>query len=120
MSHSLRLTDTQKQQRDSLYFERRRSPRRRARGKVTAVCRDSRAPDTPQRLCTLELTDLSNSGVGAIAQEPLSVGTQITVFFPPHGSEPGFDLIGEVVRCRSIDDSHEIGIALSESAKLAG
>jgi len=52
--------------------------------------------------------------------QPIAVGSRITVFFPPHGPEPGFDLIGEVVRCVSVDNHHTIGVALQETKKQAG
>lgn len=116
----LRLTPTESEN-DSLFFERRRAARRRASGRVTAVCRDASDPEGPQRLIAMQLQDLSDTGVGATAQEPVSVGSSITLFFPPHGNEPGFDLTGRVVRCRSVDDKHQLGIALSQAgAKLAG
>lgn len=121
MSQALRLSDSQAVISDSLYFERRRHPRRRTRGQVTAVVREpNHAPDDPAKMITLELMDLSDSGLGATATEPIATGSRVTVFFPPHGPEPGFDLTGEVVRCRSNDNRHTIGIALNESAKQAG
>lgn len=119
-AHPLRLTQTGPEN-DSLYFERRRAARRRASGRVTAVCRDASDPEGPQRLIAMQLQDLSDTGVGATAQEPVSVGSSITLFFPPHGNEPGFDLTGQVVRCQSTDDRHRLGIVLSNAgAKLAG
>ena len=105
---------------DTLFFERRSAPRRKATGKVTAVCQDIDQPTGPRRMCTLELHDLSDSGVGVRSAQPISVGSKITLFFPPHGNEPGFDLTGNVVRCRSVEGNHEVGIALSQAAKLAG
>ena len=121
MSQALRLNDSSAVISDTLYFERRRHPRRRTRGQVTAVIRESGSEDAPAQLVTLDLLDLSDSGIGATADKPLPVGNRITVFFPPHGPEPGFDLAGEIVRCQSNDDRHLIGIALEEAdAKQAG
>lgn len=122
MSQALRLNDSSAVISDTLYFERRRHPRRRARGQVTAVIREPDAhQDDPARMLTLDLIDISDSGIGAASTQPAAVGSRITVFFPPHGYEPGFDLVGEVVRCHSNDDRHVIGIALDESdAKQAG
>lgn len=122
MSQALRLNDSSAVISDTLYFERRRHPRRPARGQVTAVIRQPGAhEDDPAKMLTLDLIDLSDSGVGASATEPIPVGSRITVFFPPHGPEPGFDLAGEVVRCRSNDNQHIIGVALSEAgSKQAG
>lgn len=122
MSHAqpLRLTPDDSEK-DSLFFERRRANRRRASGRVTAVYQQPGDTEGPQRLITLQLNDLSDTGVGATAQEPVAIGSRVTLFFPPHGNEPGFDLTGTVVRCQSTDDRHRLGIALSEAgAKLAG
>lgn len=121
MSQALRLNDSSAVISDSLYFERRRHPRRRAAGQVSAVIREPGNDDGPAKMITLELIDQSESGIGAATSQPLAVGTRITVFFPPHGAEPGFDLVGEVVRCHSKDDRHRIGIALGETdTKQAG
>ena len=122
MSQALRLSDANAVVPDSLYFERRRHPRRRTRGQVTAVIREPGDGEAAQaKMISIDLIDISDSGIGAASQEPIAVGTRITVFFPPHGPEPGFDLAGEVVRCRSNDNRHVIGIALSETdTKLAG
>lgn len=123
MSQALRLNhESSAVISDSLYFERRRSPRRKAAGQVTAVVRDPGADrDDPAKMVTLDLIDQSDTGLGVAAPQPIAVGSRITVFFPPHGPEPGFDLAGEVVRCVSRDNRHTIGIALEEtSTKRAG
>lgn len=120
MSQALRLNDSSAVIADTLYFERRRHPRHRARGQVTAVIREPGDADAPAKMLTLDLIDQSDSGLGAATTQPIPVGSRITVFFPPHGPEPGFDLAGEVVRCRSNDNRHVIGIALSEAARQAG
>ena len=122
MSQALRLTDSETKISDTLYFERRRDPRRRARGQVTAVIRQPDAEqDAPAKMLTFELIDISDSGIGLASQEPVDVGSRITVFFPPHGAEPGFDLTGEIVRCNSKDNQHTLGVALEESnSKRAG
>jgi len=123
MSQALRLIDPTAENRDSLYFERRTSPRRRIAGSVSAVVREpghDEQIDGAGRMCALKLRDISDGGIGALAQQPIAVGSQITIFFPPHGAEPGFDLVGMVVRCRSIDDRHDLGISLESTAKRAG
>ena len=122
MSQALHINDASAVISDTLYFERRRHPRRQARGQVTAVIRHPGADqDDPSKMLTIDLMDLSEGGIGAVSQEPIAIGSRITVFFPPHGPEPGFDLAGEVVRCRSKDSLHRIGIALDEAdTKQAG
>jgi len=118
--HDLHLSPAEAEIPDTLFFERRREPRRRASGQVTAVCQDVENPEGPRRMCTLELRDMSDGGIGVTSKDPISVGSKLTLFFAPHGSEAGFDLTGTVVRCRSTEDEHIIGIALAQAAKLAG
>ena len=121
MSQALKLSDASAEISDTLFFERRKHPRRKARGQVTAVIREPGNDEGPAKMLTLELVDQSVGGLGVNATEPVPVGSRITVFFPPHGPEPGFDLIGQVVRCRSNSNRHTLGILLSEpNAKLAG
>ncbi len=121
MSQALRINDSSAFISDTLYFERRRHPRRKARGQVTAVIREPNTdPDEPARLLSLDLVDISDSGIGATAIEPIAVGSRITVFFAPHGTEPGFDLVGEVVRCFTKENRHTIGIELESRNKQAG
>ena len=121
MSQQLKLSESSTVISDTLYFERRRHPRHRASGQVTAVVREPGSEDGPAKMLTLDLVDQSLGGLGVATTEPVAVGSKITVFFPPHGPEPGFDLIGQVVRCHSNNDWHTLGILLSEpNAKLAG
>lgn len=121
MSQALKLSESSTVISDTLYFERRRHPRQRARGQVTAVIREPGQDEGPAKMLTLDLIDRSLGGLGVRTTQPIPVGSKITVFFPPHGAELGFDLIGEVVRCRSNGDQHTLGILLSEpNAKLAG
>lgn len=122
MSQALRINESSAVISDTLYFERRRHPRRKASGQVTAVIRQPGVGnDGPSKMLTFDLIDISDSGIGLCSSEPIDTGSRITVFFPPHGAEPGFDLAGEVVRCQSNDDRHIVGIALDEhDTKLAG
>lgn len=121
MSQLLKLSKSSTVISDTLYFERRRHPRHRTRGQVTAVIREAGNDQGSAKMLTLELLDQSIGGLGVATTEPVAVGSRITVFFPSHGHEPGFDLLGEVVRCSSKDDQHNLGILLSEpNTKLAG
>ncbi|MEM9021750.1 MAG: PilZ domain-containing protein [Planctomycetota bacterium] len=123
MSQALRLFDPAAEQPDTLYFERRATPRRSIGGSVSAIVREPGHNDESEgagRMCALKLRDISDGGIGAVAQESIAVGSRITVFFPPHGAEPGFDRVGSVVRCRSIDNRHDIGVSLESTAKRAG
>jgi hypothetical protein len=122
MSQALRLIDHAAENPDSLYFERRTSPRRPISGAVSAIVREAEEgiENGAGRMLALKLRDISEGGIGATAQQPVAVGSRITLFFPPHGTEPGFDRVGTVIRCLSIDDRHDLGIAFEQSTKRAG
>lgn len=121
MNQALKLSESSAVISDTLYFERRRHPRHRASGQVTAVVREPGDEEGPAKMLTLDLIDQSVGGLGVTTSQPVAVGSRITVFFPPHGNEPGFDLVGEVVRCNSNADRHTLGILLTEpNTKLAG
>ncbi|MEX1017177.1 MAG: PilZ domain-containing protein [Phycisphaeraceae bacterium] len=96
-----------------MFFERRRHRRHAAGGRVTAVITGpGHAEAVARRICSLQLSDLSTAGVGAMVQEPLPIGATLTVFCPPHGPEPGFDLHGTIVRCEPDDWGYRLGIRL--------
>lgn len=63
-------------------------------------------------VCSIQLTDMSDGGVGAHTDVPLQPHELVAVFIPPHGNEGGFDLYGHVVRCQPTGDGYDIGIAL--------
>lgn len=99
---------------DHLHFERRRDDRYTVAGRVTAVVARPTSEcffgEPNNRICSLRLTDLSDTGMGALSQEPIPVGVQITVFIAPHGAERGYDMHGIVVRCSRGDQGHRVGI----------
>ena len=77
---------------------------------------DPASPDTPgnKRIGSLQLIDLSVTGMGAWSQAPLPVGSHIAIFFPQRGSEHGFDRFGKVVRCEPSHDQqgYDLGLEL--------
>ncbi len=113
----LRLAREREAQPDTYFLERRRSPRRRVAGMVTALLteRDGEGDQTG-RICSLQLQDLSDTGLAAVSHERLPEGTTITVFFPPHGPERGFDLHGTIVRSEAREHGCAIGIDLRQRA----
>lgn len=117
-SGQLRLVDPDAN-RDSLPFERRLHHRRSIHGRVTAIRTPRPGQEQPAMICPLTLCDMSDTGLGAISQEPLEPGSTITVLFPPHGPEKGFDLYGKVVRCNTRSEGHEIGIQFSRQVAAA-
>lgn len=96
--------------RDALRFEQRKAIRHSVSGRVTAVSRGSNPDGVRSRICSLLLKDMSDTGVGVYSQEALPLNTAITMFFPPHGAESGFDATGRVVRSRETDQGYELGI----------
>jgi len=113
-TESLRLVRPDERDGDSIPFERRACHRRSVSGRVTAVRATPEDPELKSRICALELLDMSNAGLGALIQEPVEINTPITVFFPPHGVDRGFDLYGKVTRCEPAEYGYQIGIALDE------
>lgn len=98
--------------RDSIPFERRTATRRPISGHVTAVRYEKRDDGMHNRICSLTLVDTSDFGIGAFCQDVVPVGTTITVFFPPHGPDRGFDVYGKVLRCDAENGRYRIGIQL--------
>lgn len=84
-------------------FERRLKPRWSTSGQVTIVNYGNEEPGKPsneqKRIGSLQLFDMSATGVGAWSQSEMPVGSQVAVFFPPRGNQAGFDRYGTVVRC---------------------
>lgn len=112
---ALRMTDPATIEAERMRLDRRQSARRNVTGRVTALASeaDHDSAETRKRLCSLQLKDMSDTGIGAHSADPIPAGTDITVFFPPHGPERGFDLVGTVVRCESREWGYDIGIALT-------
>ncbi len=96
--------------RENLAFERRGAERHCISGRATAVSTSADAEGPRNRIRSLELLNISDTGLGAISQDPIEPDTVITVFFPPHGADRGFDASGRVVRCRPFRYGHEVGI----------
>ena len=99
---------------DVLRFERRRSTRHSANGRVTAVIQPADPAIHNARICSLNLLNISDTGLGAVADEAIEPGTLISVYFPSHGPDAGFDLFGHIVRCVRRDNGHEVGIRLNQ------
>ncbi len=109
-SATLRLHRPDEHRSDAIPFDRRLAVRRPVSGHVTAVRREQREDGAHNRICALNLVDMSNFGLGAFCQEPIPEGTAITVFFPPHGPDRGFDAYGQVLRCEAAEGRYRIGI----------
>jgi hypothetical protein len=97
---------------DSLRFERRCADRHPASGRVTSILTAGSLSQPHQRkIASVELVNLSRTGVCVLASEAVDLQTIMTLCFPPHGAERGFNATGRVVRCiRRDDQTHELGI----------
>ena len=96
--------------------ERRQSGRHALAGRVTGVSSETQNDGNLSRICSLQLVNISDTGLCVLAQEAVDLDSTVAVFFPPHGPERGFDMYGQVVRCVSRETGHEIGIRLETRA----
>ncbi|MBI1336656.1 MAG: hypothetical protein GC164_06810 [Phycisphaera sp.] len=104
---------------DAIPLERRIDYRHTISGRVTALQTTAGSEEHHNRICSLQLLNISDSGLGAVTQEPVELNTRIVVFFPPHGPERGFDKYGQVVRCVHRDGGHELGIRFESQLQAA-
>jgi len=95
-------------------LERRENGRHTISGRATALISSADPLDGHKRISSLQLLNMSDGGIGALAQEPLEPGSHITIFFPPHGPEKGMDLPGHIVRQAPRDHGYEIGIRFDQ------
>jgi hypothetical protein len=113
----LKLTDPDIQRSPYILpLERRSSDRHPLTGKVTALRNmDGHNTGILRKICSLTLTDMSESGVGVVSDEPMDLDSTITILFPPHGPEAGYNITGQVVRCFENTDNkiHHVGIQFS-------
>lgn len=95
-------------------LERRDNGRHTISGRATALVSSGDPLDAHKRITSLQLLNMSDGGLGALAQEPIEPGSRITIFFPPHGPEKGMDLFGCIVRQSPRDHGYEIGIRFQQ------
>ena len=111
--NSLKLVRDERLEGDPIPLERRIDHRKPIQGRVTALMTMTEEEPRRNRICSLELRDVSEGGLGAVSGDELPKGATMTVFFPPHGPERGFDMYGKVAWCRPADDGFEIGLELA-------
>ena len=116
---SLKLVDPESTDPDVLRFERRRCPRHSTSGQVTAVQEAADPTTHTARICSLQLLNISDTGLGALTDDEIPCGTLIRVYFPSHGAEGGFELFGSVVRSVRRETGHEIGVRLGTKQAAA-
>ncbi len=111
---ALRLVKTDRREGDPIPFERRDQHRKPISGRVTVIESWGGAESPQNKIASLTLKDISDTGIGAISQEPIENDTRVTVFIPPHGPERGYDLYGRIVWCARGEDGYEVGIKLDQ------
>lgn len=84
--------------------ERRQSARYETTFRVTAVITDDTDDSRHNRICALQLLNLSDSGLAVLAAHPVPTGARINLFFTPHAAEPALQMVGTVVRQNPRDD----------------
>lgn len=109
----LKLIKDDRHELDPIPLERRIAHRKPANGRITALLTMKQDDgEVRNRICSIQLRDMSDTGVGAFTDEPLPRDAKLTLFLPPHGPERGFDLYGNVARCESREEGYEVGIRL--------
>ncbi|GEM_PF-925453 len=113
----LKLIRDERHEEDPIPLERRITHRKSVSGRVTALMTMKvSGEEVRNRICSLELRDMSDTGVGAFSSEPLPRDAKLTIFLPPHGPERGFDLYGTVARCEAQEEGFTLGIHLDRQA----
>lgn len=109
---ALKLVSSDVTDSDTLRFEQRQTRRHALGGRVTSVQNTVHPTsfDSSNRISSLQLLNISDSGLGALVQEPIEPGSSIAIFFPAHGPEQGFDRHGYIVRCVPVENGYQIGI----------
>jgi len=98
---------------DSYKFERRQAPRHSVHTRVTAVAHHGGASAACSgSIGSLELFDQSATGFGGWSDHAIALGSTVSLYFPAHGAEAGYDAYGTVVRCEKHGDRWSIGISL--------
>ena len=115
----LKLAGTTDDQPDAFRLERRAEGRHFVSGRVTGLVGMADQYQSNRQITSLQLLNMSHTGLGAMSQEPIETGRLVTIFLPPHGPEHGVDLTGRVVRCERKGYGYEIGVRLSNKMAAA-
>ena len=99
--------------------EKRIFPRKEVHANVVTNRIDHTIPAHREPQVTMALRDLSLGGMSAISPTPLSSGETLTVFFPPLGSNGGWDATGRVIRCMPSAMGYRIAVEFDPLALAA-
>lgn len=111
---SFRLVSDQRAKDDPIPFERRIQDRKPISGLVTVMQTWGEPEAAKNKISSIQLKDISETGLGGISQEAIEDQAKVTVFIPPHGPERGYDLYGKVVWCARGESGYEVGIELDK------
>ncbi len=103
-------TDGAEGPKQPLRFDRRRAQRHPVSGRVTVLRRSHEPLAYRQPVCSFQLQDMSDGGLGARCEMPLALDEPVAVFLPPHGAERGIDLLGHIVRCDAGEGGYRIAV----------
>jgi hypothetical protein len=90
--------------------ERRMFPRKEIHAHIEGKRMDHSLSAMRQPHLALALRDLSLGGLSAISQLPVEQGERLTVFFPPQGTQRGWDAYGRVLRCEPSGFGYRIAL----------
>lgn len=79
--------------------ERRVFPRKECHARIEGKRLDNSLKACQQPHVSMSLRDLSMGGLSALCDTPMLAGERVTVFFPPQGTNRGWDAYGRVIRC---------------------
>ena len=79
--------------------ERRVFPRKSVEARVQGKRLDHTIDARRMPFLSLNLKDVSVGGLAAISTQPVGAGERVSVFFPPIGTQRGWDACGRVIRC---------------------
>jgi hypothetical protein len=90
--------------------ERRMFPRKEIHSRVEGRRIDHSISAYQMPQLSLALRDLSLGGMSAISQMPLQCGERLSVFFPPQGTQRGWDAYGRVLRCEPSSFGYRVAV----------
>ena len=99
--------------------ERRMFPRKQVQYHVEGRRRDHTVTARQNPQLSLTLRDLSLGGLAAISDVPLESGETLSVFFPPQGSNRGWDAHGRVIRCNWTGSGYRVAVEFDPLPKAA-
>jgi len=93
--------------------ERRRHPRTPLKMRLTGIRLD---PDGGEILDSLQMLDISRSGMGAICDRPFYPGQRLVLCVPLSPERGRRNLYARVVRCRQVEQGFHIGVEFDASS----